>query len=141
MMEDKLKKPIVIDAYCEQQILKTFLQVKNITIFYLIWCTFSFIRYSWKLIINIQKPHETWVNIFSLRIYPSIYLIQILASILHLYYWRLGYRMQKESIQISDGIMFADSYKTIRKANVISIISIAMTIITTLIAVYAESTN
>ncbi len=140
MIEDKIKKTIVIDEYCEQQILNTFTQVRNYAIVYLIWCTFSFIRFSWKLIINIQKPFNNWVNIFSLKIYPSVYLLQIIITLLTIYYWKLAYQMQKDSIQISDSAMFANSYKIIRKVNVISLVTLIITIVSTVIAMYAEST-
>jgi hypothetical protein len=140
MIEDKIKKPIVIDEYCEQQILNTFSQVRNYAIVYLIWCTFSFIRFSWKLIINIQKPSNNWVNIFGLKIYPGVYLLQIIITLLTIYYWKLAYKMQKDSIQISDSAMFANSYKIIRKVNVISLVTLIITIVSTVIAMYAEST-
>jgi hypothetical protein len=137
-MEDKLKQEIVLGEIFGIELNATFKIFRVSLFFYLLWILISASRFVPKLVstnTNNNIPHF----IENYRVIPIVYLVQIIISLVGVYYSYKSFKTQNNGLALSDSNLFTKHYLYYRYTLRASIITTSINILLYIIVAIKEN--
>ncbi len=137
-MDDKLSVKIIVDEECEKLIRQNAIRYNWLATLFFIYSITNLVFIMWRINKNLAGGISGSAAKFYILLYPAISVVHTILSATAVIIYRKATNLQRAAVDIPDPYSFTDSFRMLKKGNIISIVNITIMILMLMFILFQE---